>query len=241
MTYKLLITQDEFNLIFNVARERLLLQYVLQEEDCQECAKLHPSNTDKEDVLAKVLILNSYYSTRVVVNNVVENILRVASNEDFEKRLANGDPTIVTKIAHAGNDNFSFATKYCALLQPKKFPIYDSLVWKFFCKLNSLGFFDKATKKKFANVNKYGSNAYQDYLYIYKEFMDKSGISKFERDYRKVDHFIWGAIKIYLLLNKNPQCRPISPALKWLETFLPNLFTSLLASAIWHVISQIKF
>lgn len=241
MGYKLLITKDEFDLILNQARERLLLQYVLQEEDCKTCAEQHPSNTNRKDVLAKVSILNTYYSTRVVVNTMVDNILHVASSEDFEKKLEEGHPSIVTKIAHARRDDFSFATKYCALLNPQKYPIYDSLVWKFLSKLNHLGFFDKETKKKFANVNKNGSDAYEDYLYIYKEFLDKSGISKFENNYRNVDHFLWGAVKIYLLLEKKSKHTKIYPTKEWLKKFLPDLLTSIIGSAIWHVISQIKF
>lgn len=241
MGYKLLITKEEYNLFLNDARNKLLLQYSYQELDCRRCVIEHPTNGCYEDVEAKVKLLNSYYSTRVIVEPMVQNILRIASNSEFQNCLQNGNPRLVTEIANSSRDNFSFATKYCALLAPDKYPIFDNLVWKFFCKLNELGFFDKETDSKFKNIKNSHSKAYADYLDIYKEFMDKSGISKYAKNYREVDTFLWGAIKVYLLLEKKSKHTNIYPVKEWLQQFLPDLLTSIIGSAIWHIISQIKF
>ncbi len=242
MTYKFQVTQQEFEFIFQ-ARNILLVRYAIQEVECQQCKKEHPCNYNPKDVYAKVSILNTNYSTRVPVDTMVSNITNLATNKGLDKLLLEGDLSIITNIAYATSkrDNFSFATKYCALLVPDKYPIYDNLVWKFFCHLNKLGFFDKATKKKFTNVNKNGSKAYNNYVDIYNEFIDKSGMRPFFQSYRKVDEYIWGAIKIYLLLNTQSNHTTTSPAKEWLKQFSAATLASLTSTAIWHIISQIKF
>lgn len=241
MSYQLLITQQEYKCFLKEARTKLLIDYLYQELDCRKCVEKFPSSTCPKDVEAKVRLLNSYYSTRVKVKPMVDNILKIANKKDFQSRLINGDASLVTEMANSSRDNFSFATKYCALIAPNLYPIFDSLVWKFFCKLNELGFFDKQTNKKFKNIKECRSKAYSDYIEIYKEFMDKSGISQFANNYREVDAFIWSAIKIYLLIEKKSNHTKICPVKEWLKIQFPNLLTSILASAIWNIISQIKF
>ena len=235
MSYQFKITQKEYELFHDEVRLNLLLQYSCNLAEAEQCVEEHPSNTLDSDIRAKVKLLNSLYSTRVMVEPMVKNIIDVAANGDFETRLQKGDTKLVADIAQiAKRDNFSFATKYCALLAPDKYPIYDSLVWKFFCKLNDLGFFDEKTNKKFEKIKEFRSNAYSDYVEIYNEFMDKSDIRKFAKSYTDVDKFLWSAIKVYMLL-KNSRVE------KFLNQHLPNLLTSIIGSAIWHIISQIIF
>lgn len=241
MSYKLLITKDEYDFFLNEVRNKLLMKYSYQELDCKQCVIEHPTNDCYADVEAKVKLLNTYYSTRVIVKPMVENILKIAAHVEFQNQLESGNPKLVSKIANSSRDNFSFATKYCALLVPDKYPIYDNLVWKFFCKLNDLGFFDKTTNEKFRNIKKHHSEAYSDYLDIYREFLEKSGINKYAKSYREVDAFLWGAIKTYLLLDKDSNHTKIKPARVWLDKHLPDIVKGVIASAIWDIISQIKF
>ena len=241
MPFKFIITPKEYELILN-ARKSLLINYEIQEVDCQQCKKEHPSNSIAIDVRAKVSILNSFYSTRVPVEPMVDNIMMQASNHALESDILEGKREAVQKIAIVGaNDNFSFATKYCALMQPDKYPIYDRLVWLFLTELKNRGFFDKATNKKFAHVNKNRSKAYQDYVDIYDEFITKSGIRPFYKNYRQVDEYIWGAFEMYILLEKQSKHTAIKPGHQWLSTFSASLLAQLTATAIWYILSAIKF
>ena len=220
----------------------MLVNYEIQEVDCLQCKKEYPSNSNMSDVCAKVSILNSYYSTRVPVETMVENIVKQASQNALDNDLRCGKPEAVHKVACVNtHDNFSFATKYCALLRPDKYPIYDRLVWMFFTQLKNLDFFDKETNKKFANVNKKGSKAYGDYVEIYKEFIEKSGIKSFCKNYREVDAYIWGACEMYILLEKKSKHTSIKPGTQWLMAFSSSLLAKLTATVIWHILSLIKF
>ncbi len=239
MTYSFTVTKKEYVFILKM-RQRLLVNYEVQEVDCTQCQLEHPAN-NISDIAAKVSILNAYYSTRVQVDPMVQNILKLSYNENLENRIQDGDLSVVDAIANTTRKNFSFATKYCALIQPDKYPIYDSLVWKFFTKLNGIGFFDKTTKKKFAIVNKKGKDAYKYYVEIYNEFIDKSGLRSFFKNYREVDAYIWGACEMYRLLNQKSMRTSIYPWKQWLSAFSSSLLSQLLATAIWHVLTLIKF
>lgn len=239
MPYTFIITQQEYNFILQ-NRKTLLINYEIQEVDCQQCKKEHPSNSKKIDVHAKVSILNSFYSTRVTVDSMVDNIIKQATYNDLEKNLNSGKPEAVQKIAIVGTkDNFSFATKYCALMQPDKYPIYDSLVWLFLTELKNKGFFSKVTMKKFAKVNKNRSRAYQEYVDIYDEFINKSGIKPFYKNYHEVDKFIWGACEMYIFLEKKSKHTSIKPGSQWLSSFSSSLLAQLTSTAIWNILSLI--
>lgn len=240
MAYNFTITQKEYDFVLQ-ACQSLLGQYCAQEIDCQLCKQMYPLNSNINEVKKKVQVLNSYYSTRVPVDTMATNIVNLSKKRNLDQNLGNGVLSVVHDIAKDNRDYFSFATKYCALLQPTLYPIIDKYVWAFFRKLRQLGFFEKATNKKFANVNKYGSNAYSDYVDIYNEFIDKSGIRFFFSSYREVDAYIWGACRMYLLLNTTSKHTGKQYIQTWLGTFSASLLANLLSSAIWAILSQIKF
>ena len=241
MAYNFIVTKKEYDLIIQT-RKQLLPNYEVQEVDCQLCKKSHPSNSKMDDVLAKVSILNAYYSTRLDSEKMAKHLIDLASTCQLDARLSAGDPSVVRDIANIGTrEEFSFATKYCALLSPDKYPIYDKYVWLFFSKLRQLGFFAKSTNKKFANVNQKGCNAYADYVEIYNEFIDKSGIRPFVINYREVDAYIWGATKMYLLLDKKSKYTNMHPWATWLQAASASLVANLMATAIWEILSLIKF
>ncbi len=235
MAYNFIITQQEYNTVLQ-ARKMLLQQYEANEYDCQQCKEMFPSSSKMEDVEKKVKLLNSYYSTRVEVQPMVDNIVRLAKSKDLENRIMEGDLSVIQDIAQTNRINFSFATKYCSLLQPDKFPIYDSYVWKFFYKLKELGFFSDATSKK---ITKQFRKNYCDYVDIYNEFIDKSGISSFYRNYREVDAFIWGACEMYLLLNKKSKFTNKKYYKDLFDDLFPTLLANLLSTAIWEILKLI--
>lgn len=93
--------------------------------------QLCPVNTSLEEILIKCATLNQLYSTNIYnVTAMAEHILSI---QNIDNRLTDGDITLIDEIAHIPTINrrfLSFATKYCAMHQPKLFSIYDSNVHK---------------------------------------------------------------------------------------------------------------
>ncbi len=204
---------------------KLLPQFAMQELELQEYIKLHPDNTNKQVVSQKVYLLNKFYSTRVPREIMVNNILDI---KDLDKRLRAGDSSLVSEIAHVGKTYYSFATKFCSMHQPNKYPIYDSLVWSFFEYLGKQNFFS-STYKLFNSV-KNSKNGYSNYIQIYKEFIKKSNIKNFYVSYRKVDTYIWGYFQVYILYH----CHQ-----KEANDIFPDIFTGVASCAIWEIMKNI--
>ncbi len=110
--------------------------YVNQEKALDKLFfSLCQKNDAIEDVLLKCSTLNDFYSTNIFdIHAVAKHILSIP---DFDKRLKNGDLTLVDEIAHVevGKEKkqhffYSFASKYCSHHQPLMYAIYDNYVEK---------------------------------------------------------------------------------------------------------------
>jgi hypothetical protein len=159
--------------------------YRLQESSLEKLfIKTYPENKDMDDVLIKVCSLNDFYSTNIFSPfNVAKHIVDL----DIDKRLSNGDMSLVNEIAIVKvNDSktmnfYSFATKYCSHHKPEIYPIYDSYVDKL------LRHYRKEDKfYKFKN----------DDLKIYSNF--KNILLEFQKFYhlgdftlKEIDKFLW--------------------------------------------------
>ena len=169
--------------------------YPVQEAMLKAIVKFYPDHTICEGVDYKVKYLNKFYSTYIMATNSVVNRI-------FEKRkqidagLQNGDLSVVDLIAKcndAGRTNYSFATKYCALHRPDKYPIYDSIVSDVFSSLyeqNKLQDYPKTNKTNFNALMK----DYKTYVKLYDSFMKQYGLTSLS--YREVDWYLWSAYKI---------------------------------------------
>ena len=122
-------------------RRSLLKAYDLQEKILQTLVKEHAYHTSYEAVDLKAKLLNMFYSTGIqAMNKVVERIMSIKDideilhEEKYSKKLID---TIAQLNLSDGStrNNYSFATKYCALHQPEKYPIYDSIVAAIFVAL----------------------------------------------------------------------------------------------------------
>lgn len=135
--------------------------YPVQEEILKFLVDRYPDNLNPEGVDLKVKCLNLFYSTGILATNSVAKCIQ---QEEIDKKLRVGDPTVVDIIAHCndvGRTNYSFATKYCALHQPDKFPIYDSIVSDVLCSLFNSGLLEDYldySKKDFVSMMKDYSN-----------------------------------------------------------------------------------
>lgn len=180
--------------------------YRIQEKILKQLQKEYPDHKNKAAVDIKVKLLNLFYSTGIqAVNKMTDNILRI---KDIDARLSHGELSLVKEIAvlhFSGNEryNYSFATKYCALHQPEKFPIYDRIVADTFESLFEQGLLpiyhykrDKASEPNTYTKGEFAAKLkeYEFYVEFYKYFMELFDLAEFT--YREVDSYIWGAFKL---------------------------------------------
>lgn len=161
-------------------------------------------NDNLESIIIKTSALNDFYSTNI--RRIFDVANTILSTPDVDKRLAEGDLTLVkairiTKFIQykrdktgkiAGNeceiDNYSFATKYCSHHQPDKFPIYDKYVAKVLCKLRDI----------YPKVFKFTNKDLRDY----KTFTKQLDILRKEFNlemlsYKDLDRYLWRLGKRY--------------------------------------------
>ena len=202
-----------------------LRSYELQEKILQHLVTEYTDHTVPEAVDLKAKLLNLFYSTGIQAMNVMVNkILGVAN---IDSRLKKGDLNLVADIAviqlsdGKKRNNYSFATKYCALHQPDKYPIYDSIVANvllYLLKNNKIPPYTLRGKKQAENdtcknIGEY-EKALHDYPYyvkVYDSFCRTYNLSSLS--YRDVDFYIWCAFKLggkkYLI----EKIAPINPRL----------------------------
>ena len=184
-----------------------LPSYSIQEDILKRLVKEYPDHKNAGAVDTKVKLLNLFYSTGIQATNLTT--AHILSIKDIDARLEAGDKSLVAEIATlklTNGDvrfNYSFATKYCALHQPTKYPIYDSIVADTFESLFVQGYFPKytysRTKSKLPNTFTKGEFAaklkeYDFFVDFYKYFMELFDLTEFK--VREVDAYIWGAFKV---------------------------------------------
>ena len=233
------ISKADYDFFLN-NRDKVLFDYAVQEKIIQDYVKSNPSNVSKNVVKEKVHLLNSFYHTRVPVDKMVPNIMKI---KDLDNRLKNGDHSLIKEIAQCGKDYFSFATKFCAMHNPGKFPIFDSFVNNILTYLFNNGFFagtavQPCSFMHFKTTSKSKSAHYSDYVKIYEAFIKKSGISSFSQNYREVDRVIWGAAiirNITLDKSQNPK-RDMSGLL---QNIFVTVFANLASNSIWELVINV--
>ena len=175
---------------FYLKKWSALENYVLQENSLNKLfSQTYPQNNDINDILIKCSSLNHFYSTNIFsVFPVAKHIL----NLDIDKRLKNGDATIVNEIAKIninGKDKnfYSFATKYCSHHIPEKYPIYDSFVEKVLIYFKKQDNFMSFKKDDLKNYEKF-----KNVLFEFKKFYK---IEDF--NLKEIDRYLWQLGKDY--------------------------------------------
>ena len=146
-------------------------------------------NNDLNEILIKCSCLNDFYSTNIfLIYPVAKNIFDLK----IDKRLQNGDDSLVNDIAHVcinGKEKvfYSFASKYCSHHNALDFPIYDYFVDKmlwYFQKLDTFSDFKKDDLKDYIIFKK-----------VLKDFKKFYDIDEF--NLRDIDKYLWIAGKEY--------------------------------------------
>ena len=174
-----------------------LTDYRIQEKILSYLFKTYPTNKNEYEISVKVKTLNLYYSTQVKATEQMKKHI-YSKKKYIDKKLMKGDTSIVSEIANIKLSNgekrcfYSFATKYCNFHNPKKYPIYDSIVRDLLYQYNKKYKFykdGKYTKKDLKECNNYPQ---------YKEMID-SFISRFKLKtltYKDIDRYLWTKGKI---------------------------------------------
>lgn len=144
-----------------------------------------PENNSLEDVLTKVVLLNSLYSTNIyAVTEMAEHICVLG----IDPELAAGAPAIVEAIASleaSGRRHYSFATKYCAWHRPELYPIYDNLVdrllWRYQRHYRFAAFAQE-------DLRDYGH--YVEVIHAFRRHFDLEGITL-----NQLDKYLWYSAK----------------------------------------------
>lgn len=143
------------------------------------------NNTDPILVLTKVTLLNNWYATGIL--NPYEMYHHIMSVKNLDKRLLMGDISLIDdirnlQILNKKFDFYSFATKYCCLHCPDKFPIFDSLVEKVILDLKEI------YPAVFTFIYKYQLRDF----HIFKQQIDNINSHwKLNLKYRDLDRYLW--------------------------------------------------
>ena len=141
-----------------------------------------PNNRNYDDILAKVTLLNMYYSTNIIsIETVAEHI----KNLNIDKRLKKQDSTLIRDIASIRFKNtqkyfYSFATKYCSHHKPDIYPIYDRYVNE------ALWYFSK--EYNFKEFKRKELRDYVEFVKIIDVFKEKF---KLKCSYKELDRYLW--------------------------------------------------
>ena len=192
-------------------RHKNLTSYDIQERVLSDLVQKYPNHENYEAVEVKAKLLNMFYSTGIqAIDAVVENIMSIIDIDDilnapgYSKGLVDAIAELKLKDGKT-RINYSFATKYCALHQPNKYPIYDSIVAEILTKLmitNQLPPYEYKKNKSDLSTDTYMTQGefeeklrdYDFFVKVYDIFMHDYGLKE-KLNYRQVDWYLWGSYK----------------------------------------------
>lgn len=159
--------------------------YTVQGNATEKLFSLFPENTNLEEVILKVAVLNKFYSTNIQDTFTVAKT--ICSLKDVDSKLEEGDFSVVNKIADAVSETkikrrvYVFASKYCAIHKPSVFPIFDNEAGNALLALNKKYYFADFTKSTLRN--------YPEYVELYRTFIKTFGLEQFSL--REIDLYLW--------------------------------------------------
>ncbi len=164
-------------------------RFMLSDTVISQAISRFKDNSAIEEVLPKVILINSFYSTQIYsTERIADHII----SADIDSRLHDGDPSVVgdirrrhgikTKKTDKEIDFYSFATKYAALHEPQRYAIFDGLVMRLLTALNAqLGFCPRFAQPDLRD--------YSRYLSVVDSLADSTGLSSLR--YKHLDQGLW--------------------------------------------------
>ena len=141
------------------------------------------------DLLTQIPLLNALYKTNIwAIDNVYQHYKEVKDKNNLERRLMEGDLSIVEKLRNVclkdqERDFYSFATKFCSFHNPEQFPIYDSIVADMLYALNNNG------KKPFSKFTKKSLKDYPTFVAVIRDLQKAYGLT--DRSFWEIDKMLW--------------------------------------------------
>lgn len=183
-------------------------RYALADQVINEYVDRFPKHGRLRDVLGKVVLINSLYSTAIY--DVIKMARHIQGIENIDKLIEKGDINAVEKmrknhrifVGKKGNkkrkerDIYSFSTKYLNFHNQRAFPIFDNLVKRLLPELNN--------KYKIIS-DKIVQKSLYDYG-VYKEFIDalRFHILLDDENYKRLDQGLWVYAKYRYQSDKIP-------------------------------------
>lgn len=154
----------------------------------------YPKNNDIAIIALKIGLIDITNSTNISRYkskiSVVELAEHIAGIKDIDKRIADGDPTVVEEIAGAnGNINlFSFASKYCCYHNRNVYGRDDYSIFDTVLMETLPMYFDDIKKSKIESWR--ADRKYKLYNDFITKKLDELNITTSYRR-RKFDYFVW--------------------------------------------------
>lgn len=169
----------------------------------KEYIENHMGNTDIDNVLMKVTLINSFYNTFIQNDELVsvaQHIVRLNellenAGKSLDEKIKDGDSDTVNFIAYYSKTKklphniYSFASKYCSFHNQKKFPIVDSY------SKGMIYFINKSDTycSEYKNTSMNSLNDYEVFCKLYKAFQET-----YARDndnntlsFKEIDQYLW--------------------------------------------------
>lgn len=184
-------------------------KYGKEQELIEQALVRYPKNTDIVEVAMKISLIDltnstqlTNYKSKLSLYDIAEIILNIT---DFDKRVSEGDESLVTEIASKTKDFnngngvnlFSFASKYCCYhniyaYHRDDYSIFDNVV--------SANLYQYATKKlplRKTDPEKWRVKIqYKEYNDYIDSLLEEYGIPKSVEGRRRMfDHFLWFAFR----------------------------------------------
>lgn len=149
--------------------------------------ELYRQNTKIEEVLLKVIAINSLYSTRIKNNDLIPLSLHICSIKNLDLLLDEGDinaVNLIGKTTEGINSAYVFASKYCHFHNSSSFAIFDSNSWLTLSEISNKHSFSEVLSK----TSTMDFISYKRFINCLNEFI---GCFKINKSYKDVDKYLW--------------------------------------------------
>jgi hypothetical protein len=166
-----------------IAKFERLPAVAASDQAVSKAFQVFPRNERLEEVLLKVSVLNSLYSTNIFA------LYKVAAHIQglqIDSKLAQQSLSVVEEIAQVdingkARRNYSFASKYCSWHRPDFYPIYDSYVERLLWAYQKQDHFATFRLEELKN--------YVQYKAVHDQFRQHYSLMEFTA--KQVDKFLW--------------------------------------------------
>lgn len=175
---KYIISKSEIDDVYNKVHNDLV--YGRENKALSSILKKYPKHTSLEEVICKISVIDVTHSTHVGIQkkrfSLVDLANQIMSIKDIDKRIQNGDLSLVEEIADLKGVNLlSFASKYCVCHNQMVYGNDD------YFKFDSV--VSKAIRFKGRSYSKYSEKL--------NKIIDLNGLGVVDKVREKIDLFFW--------------------------------------------------